>query len=63
MQLIYRCLHCGAQNEVACPAPFNDRRGVLNDAYNGVGSVPKATQHACDPNTTGVAQLIAVRDD
>ena len=60
MTFIYRCAHCGAQNEKLMSVK-DSREDALNRAYNGQ-YMPKAVQHPCDDKTVGVAHLIAVRD-
>ena len=66
--VIYKCMHCGAAVAIETPF-FIDHSKVLNLAFGAdferqmqTGITPYRP-HPCESGITGVAQLVAIRDD
>jgi hypothetical protein len=67
MKLIYRCLHCGAQNEAETKVAlwtdaFNIAYTPTMEIERDATGVKPYTTHPCAPYVIGVAQLIGVSD-
>ena len=68
MKLIYRCMHCAAQNEFAYPeSARHDVEFVLTNALSGYiegvsGGARPWIRHPCAQGIHGIALLIAVED-